>query len=507
MHRLVVCCDGTWQDLVDDSNVCRLSTAYAPAAGDEPAHYVRGVGTSGLALARLDAGVTGAGLDDAILDGYGWLVERFRPGDRIALFGFSRGAYTARSLAGMIGRVGLVDGRDLDDDARASAVQRAYRHYRDLRDGHADGSWSAGLRFSYTADGDDHPVDFIGVWDTVGALGIPAYIGVPDLRGTRERYEFLDVELDPRIRHARHAVALDERRGPFRPTLWASPAAGQDVRQVWFPGDHCDVGGGHDEKQLSDVALEWMTREATAAVGLAFDLGRVDGFAPSPQGPAHGTHTGLVGAVLEVGFQPRPRAVPPVDADAPDPAVSESALDRQRATGYRRTTTPAVGATAVVAVPADRAWTDTGLYLEPGEYRFAATGRWSSALDASGPEGERGVLHLSGGLLSRLVDRAEGGLRTVLRNPDAELVGTRREDDLPWMSLVGRLANETTVSIPGARPPEPTIEVLPDEVLPLGAGSTASVRRPGHLYAYPNDALGFYGNNAGTVRLTVTRVS
>jgi uncharacterized protein (DUF2235 family) len=504
MRHLVVCCDGTWQGLVADSNVCRLSKAFVPRAGDPPAHYVAGVGASGIGLAKLQAGVTGAGVDDAILDGYSWLVETFRTDDRISLFGFSRGAYTARSLAGMIGQVGLVDTTGLNQDERTAAVRRAYARYRALRDTPVDDGWSAGLRFAYVPGGDDIPIDFIGVWDTVGALGIPAYIGVPDLLHSRKQYEFLDVELDPRIPHARHALSLDEMRGPFRPTLWKDPAPGQDMRQVWFPGDHCDVGGGHAEKQLSDVALEWMTGEA-ATVGLTFDLGRIEGFAPSPQGRAHGFDTGLKGAVLEVGFQPRPRAIPRIDTDVPDARVSESAYERQRRTGYRATVTPAVGDSVTVTVHADRAWTDTGLYLEQGEYKFSATGRWSSAGSSCGPDGDSRMWHLSGGTFSRIVDVIEKGLRTVLNNKEAELVGTRRENGLPWMSLVGRVSNETVVPVAGAQPPQRTTTAEPDDTFPLGVAFTALTHRPGYLYAYPNDALGFYGNNAGAVSLTVTR--
>jgi hypothetical protein len=507
MRHLVVCCDGTWQDVVADSNVARLARAVDLPAGDPPARYLPGVGASGVGLAKLAAGISGVGLDDAILDGYGWLVETFAPGDRIALFGFSRGAYTARSIAGMIGRVGLVDGSGLDDAARADAVRRAYARYRALRNRPTDPTWSAGLTFAYAPGAPDIPVEFVGVWDTVGALGIPAYLGVPDLLHSRERYEFLDVELNPRIPHARHAVALDEMRGPFRPTLWADPAPGQDMRQVWFPGDHLDVGGGHPERQLSDTALQWMAAEATAAVGLRFDLGRIPGFAPSPEGPAHQPPAGLAGAVLEIGYQPRPRAIPRVDAARPDPAVSAVAHERQERLGYRPTVTPAVGHAVTVTVAADAAWTDTGVYLDPGDYAFSATGRWSSARNSCGPEGESGLLHLSGGLFSAIVDTVESGLRTVLNNPEAEVAGTRRENGLPWMSVVGRVANERVVPIPGATAPRPTTRTEPDDVLPLGAAHKARVERPGYLYAYPNDALGFYGNNSGSVSLTVTRTA
>src|SRR3954447_8991157 len=282
MRQLVVCCDGTWQDMIADSNVRRLSQAFVPPADHPPAHYIPGVGATGIGLAKLRAGATGAGLDDAILDGYGWLVETFQAGDRISLFGFSRGAYTARSLAGMIGRVGLVDGSGLGPRELDDAVDRAYERYRAGPGTPGDGSWHAGLELAYRPGDPDIPVEFVGVWDTVGALGIPTFVGVPDVLGSRTRYQFLDVVLNPHIAHARHAVSIDEMRGPFRPTLWRDIPAGQDVRQVWFPGDHGDVGGGHRQKGLSDGALDWMMPEATAAIGLAFDRSRIRGFAPDP---------------------------------------------------------------------------------------------------------------------------------------------------------------------------------------------------------------------------------
>ena len=93
----------------------------------------------------------------------------------------------------------------------------------------------------------------------------------------------------------------------------------------------------------------------------------------------------------------------------------------------------------------------------------------------------------------------------MLNNNEAELIGTRRENNLSWMSLVGQVANETTIPIQGAQPPAPTTQVEADETIPLGAASDVTVHRPGYLYAYPNDALGFYGNNAGAVSLTLTR--
>ncbi|GAA4699176.1 hypothetical protein GCM10023215_42080 [Pseudonocardia yuanmonensis] len=491
MRRLVVCCDGTWQDVAADGNVARLYRAHRADRGSPPARYVPGVGTSRLdPIGNLRAGLTGAGLDRSITDGYRYLVDTYRPGDRISLFGFSRGAYTARSLAGMVGRVGIVDGTALDPAARADAVRRAYRRYRDLRTRPADDGWSTGLVLAYDSGEPTSPIEFVGVWDTVGALGIPEYVGIPDLVHSREHYTFLDVTLDPRIPVARHAVSLDELRGAFRPTLWDPPAPGQDVRQVWFPGDHGDVGGGYAEKGLSDAALAWMAAQATH---LTFELSALADFAPSPTGPAHTLADGLVGAALEIAFQPRPRTVPRVDTSRPEPAVSEVALQRQAAQGYRRTTTLAAGQTARLTVPADRVWTATGLWLEKGEYRFTAEGRWSSAGRSCGPAGDT-RWHLSGGAFSAVLDRLEGMLRRVVGNPRAELAFSRRHNDLAWFSLVGSVANAPT--------PE-----ADDTVIPIGTGATAEVRDEGYLYAYPNDALGCYGNNAGEIALTVGRLS
>jgi hypothetical protein len=199
-------------------------------------------------------------------------------------------------------------------------------------------------------------------------------------------------------------VSIDEMRGPFRPTLWRDIPAEQDVRQVWFPGDHCDVGGGHRKKALSDGALDWMMREATAAIGLEFDRARIPGFAPDPTGELHGLPGGPVGAALEVAMQPRPRAAPRIDRQHPEDDVDASAYERQQATGYRATRTLAApGDTARITVPADRAWTETGLYLAPGTYRFRATGEWRSFTERTGPDGDTTRWHGTGALSRTLL--------------------------------------------------------------------------------------------------------
>ena len=243
MRRLIVCCDGTWSTPEDETvtNVRRLANALGELDEDQNVqvtYYQPGVGTEGRLLARLLGGGTGVGLSRNVLDGYHWLTTRYEPGDRIALFGFSRGAYTARSLAGMISACGLIETTDLDEATVWQRIQRSYdRGYR-RRD--AGGRWRDGLDFAFDPERpEDIPVDFIGVWDTVGALGIPEYLGWLNLFDPLHRYSFHDVTLNPHIRHGRHAVAMDERRRPYMPTMWSEPyASGQDVKQVWFPGSH-----------------------------------------------------------------------------------------------------------------------------------------------------------------------------------------------------------------------------------------------------------------------------
>jgi uncharacterized protein (DUF2235 family) len=521
VRNLVVCCDGTWQDTTARSNVSRLHDLLEPPAVP---HYVRGVGAGGNLVNKLRGGLTAAGLTEALLDGYRFLVDEYQPGDRISLFGFSRGAYTARSLAGMIGRVGIVDRAGLDEQGVAALVRRAGARYEARRAQRRAGQ-DAGLEtlltaptdedealpLAYDPDSPDIPVAFIGVWDTVGALGIPSYIGVPDVLHSRERYEFLNVVLDPRIPHARHAVSLDEMRGPFRPTLWEEPHADatQDIKQVWFPGDHCDVGGGHTDARLSSGALRWMVDEAAAAVDLPFRPAERAAIASDPvNGSLHGLGQGPWGAVIEAAFQPRPRATPLVDPDRrlPD-LIDDSAYERQKATRndekpYRPSRTLQPGEAADVVVEATEGWNATGLYLERGRYRFTAAGQWRTPFGRSGPQGAT-PWPVVGDAFGGVVNLVERGLRRVLANPEAELAGARREATQPLMVLVGLVANEVTDARGRVAEREGTPQV--HQKLIIGAGCDADVERPGYLWAYANDAWGTYDNNSGRVTLTVTR--
>ena len=271
MKRLIVCCDGTWNraDQQQNGTLCPTNVvklAYRVAKRDPQGvaqiiFYDQGVGT-GNAVDRLTGGAFGKGLEDNIFDAYRFLIANYEPGDEIFLFGFSRGAFTARSIAGMIRKCGILE------RSHVQLYLDALKLYQD--DGvHPDDDAAAGFRSQHSCCASNPiPIKCIGVWDTVGSLGIP----LRGLRGfTRKDYQFHDTELSGTVEFAFHALAIDELRAPFEPTLWLEkPKDGQTVSQTWFSGVHSDVGGGYGETDLSDIALQWMMDNAELA-GLVFD--------------------------------------------------------------------------------------------------------------------------------------------------------------------------------------------------------------------------------------------
>jgi uncharacterized protein (DUF2235 family) len=283
-RRLVVCCDGTWDvpdqahgDVATPTNVARLALSVDTSDPDQVLFYEAGVGTS--ADDRIAGGAFGYGLARNVRSGYRFLARTYRPGDQLFLFGFSRGAFTARSLAGLIRNCGILHKDDADQ------VDEAFALYRD-RTSQTHPKALASQLFREMYSHPDQDIHFIGVWDTVGALGIP--IGVPDghwlsrhLPHATEEWGFHDTQLSSHVKFAYHALAIDEMREPFAPTLWTSvqPMESQTVEQVWFAGVHTEVGGGSDDPSLSDIALLWMAAKAKAC-GLALkpelEAGRQD---------------------------------------------------------------------------------------------------------------------------------------------------------------------------------------------------------------------------------------
>ncbi len=339
MKRIVIACDGTWKraDAPCPTNVVKLAQAVLPEAPDGTAQLTlhldgvgvgRGTGALARGLDRALGGAFGLGLMAVLADAYRGLVFNHAPGDAIYLFGFSRGAFLARSLAGLIRTAGVVE------RGAAAAIPEALDLYR--RRGPGAGPKDAAARaFRARHSGGAAPgLAYLGVWDTVGALGIPGHLRLAAL--TNRGLRFHDTALSRHVGAARHAVAIDERRRAFPPTLWHNLAAlnagvpGQPYQQRWFPGDHGSVGGGGPSSALSDDAALWVI-EGAAAAGLAFDPAALARLAAGRdcRGPLVATRPGPLAALLA-----RDRA----DRDGPAAAadLAPAAVARWRADpGYR----------------------------------------------------------------------------------------------------------------------------------------------------------------------------
>lgn len=310
-RNLVVLCDGTSNQVEGDlSNVLKLYRI-ASKSPLQRVFYDPGVGTIGndsswgrlrQKIASVLSIATGAGLDANVLHAYRFLCETYRKGDRIFLFGFSRGAYTVRALAGMIHMMGLLHPDQIN---LCGFALNAYKHAAERSDLHV--AWD----FARIVRSRTVPIHFVGVWDTVASMIVPRpdRFYVPSLRMLPY------TRVNPSVRAFRHAMAIDERRRLFRLNRWAEGQdfvpfpfeepqmkMPQDCEQLWFAGNHSDVGGGYPETRsaLSKLPLDWMTNEAVAhglhidpamfrhlTHGDPLDGGRHDYVAPDPMGPLH----------------------------------------------------------------------------------------------------------------------------------------------------------------------------------------------------------------------------
>ncbi|MCC7275204.1 MAG: DUF2235 domain-containing protein [Alphaproteobacteria bacterium] len=258
MKNLVICLDGTWNDAdrpTPLTNIGRIAASIHPkptADLEQRVYYDSGVGTAGL-LDRVKGGTFGIGLSGNVLEAYRFLSQFYEDGFDILVFGFSRGAFTARSLCGFLSASGLL----LPERCDPYHLDFAWNYYRtppkqrfpaDRRK--LDAITRANVR-----------VRFLGVFDTVGALGVPRkwlnWIG-------HHRFAFHDTEVSSVVDHSCHALAIDEKRIEFEPAVWTAPRhrGFRTVEQVWFPGVHSDIGGGYPAHELADVTFDWMTGRA-----------------------------------------------------------------------------------------------------------------------------------------------------------------------------------------------------------------------------------------------------
>lgn len=280
MKRIVICADGTWDNPSSKdgntpapTNVAKLATNVAAndnAGVSQIICYHPGVGTSGNIFDILNGGGIGVGISQTIQDLYMFLMFNYTPGDELWLFGFSRGAYTVRSLAGLIRNCGVLK------KEHSALFKQAYNLYRDRTDLSHPMSPTA-QQFKEQYSWPEFDIKFIGVWDTVGALGLP----IIPWRARQHLWQFHDVELSSHVQNAFQALAIDERRKMFTPCIWQKQAHSvQTLEQAWFPGVHSNIGGGYADDSLSDCALWWMTKKARSC-GLAIDtapvLGNPDG--------------------------------------------------------------------------------------------------------------------------------------------------------------------------------------------------------------------------------------
>lgn len=304
MKRLVFCFDGTWNQLAATypSNVVLIAESVRPRAKDgtpQIVYYNDGVGTVG--DSRLGGGAMGVGLMNHIREAYRFLIFNYEPGDEIFAFGFSRGAFSARSFVGFIRCAGIPQ---INDAGRIDDALRLYeRGATELESVHSEEARAFRMQYSpsiYVEDGEEEwraarsadyvkgqaaklTIRYVGVWDTVGALGVPAFL--PGAKWLNRRYGYHSCDLTSGIESARHAVAIDERRRVFAPTLWNNVDAlnrelgfsSDDIhapyQQRWYPGVHGSVGGTGPVRKLSDDALAWIISGARKA-GLELNIGK-----------------------------------------------------------------------------------------------------------------------------------------------------------------------------------------------------------------------------------------
>ncbi len=267
MKRIMICADGTWnrpEQLNQEqypTNVltfARHALAQDEAGTKQIVFYDWGIGSY---HDPLSGGGFGSGLEKNVMDCYRFLVHNYDVGDEIYLFGFSRGAYTIRSLCGLINNCSLLK------SANGHLIEKAFDLYK-TKKYTPKSQFSSDWREKY-AIAPSVNIHFVGVWDTVGALGLPFSIfGL-----IKDKHLFYDRKLGSNIKTVRHALALDEQRDDFEPTIW-EPRNDADLAQVWFAGVHSDVGGSYkpdaDGKVLSEIPMQWLLTEAENN-GLVFD--------------------------------------------------------------------------------------------------------------------------------------------------------------------------------------------------------------------------------------------
>jgi uncharacterized protein (DUF2235 family) len=291
--------------------VARAVRARAADGTDQVVYYHGGVGTSG-GMDRFTGGAFGDGIEDNIRELYRFILYNYADGDELYLFGFSRGAFTVRTLVGFMNAVGLIE---KDDDYYIPEIYACYESSA----GPDSAEWT---RAFHNVQGTRPcpPIRFIGVWDTVGALGAPGVMGQLFNKG---KYKYHDVGLNAHIEYAVHALAIDERRKPFQPNLWERPDGWTGtLEQAWFAGVHSNVGGSSSPDGLANEALHWVVEKAEAR-GLEFDAPFLAHYRPCFNSTLHDS--------MSTMYRMMGAFVRPIGGQAANgESVHQSAIDRSK---------------------------------------------------------------------------------------------------------------------------------------------------------------------------------
>jgi len=474
MKRIITCCDGTWNKpgqkdggvvtMTNVQKIAHLICTTDPGGVTQLTHYHPGVGTSGNWLQRLAGGVAGSGLDQNIIEAYRFIALNYEDGDLNFIFGFSRGAYTARSLAGMIVKCGILKKEHI------GRISEAFEFYRNRDPGtHPNKPLAMDFKAKYSHEPAIH---FIGVWDTVGDLGIPLQ---PFAWLNRTKYAFHDTQLANIVRYAYHALAIDEHRKLFKPTLWQRSENGklgkavQTIEQVWFPGCHSNVGGGYQNTDLSDATLHWMTDKATGA-GLAFNK-------PFPPDIHPDIPAGMIRESLSFWwkitqfFLTYYRTIFLQDTICIEQSVKPETYRRQNYPAPNLPPDPPnvrrllPGQTATLTILAAEPCSFAMIEVKAGEnYQLVCDGtqRWKDASITSSPKGYFNLL--------------------------AWLYGLRLKG-VPCFCLCG------------------LYDCNDKSAFAIGSGTSLTAAQDGMISFFANDTTSFYFNNSGSLQLNITRTS
>jgi len=343
VKRLVICADGTWneRDQINKdtgrprpTNVTKVARAVRSRAAngvDQIVFYHDGIGTRG-PTDKVSGGAFGHGIERNIRELYRAIIYNHEPGDELFFFGFSRGAFTVRTLAGFMRKVGIIE---KDGDYYVPEIYACYEN--GVTEGSAD--WTRAFH-NVKSRRPCPPIKFIGVWDTVGALGAPGFLGQFI---NPSKYKYHDVSLGAEIENAYHALAIDERRRPFKPNLWDRPAGWTGrLEQAWFPGVHSNVGGGLAPDGLANEALHWMVEKAEG-LGLDFDREFLGPYLPCFNSKLHDSMTPMYWAML-----PFTREI--AKHTAAGEVVHQSTLDRLQLASLKYTPSAAAALRTLPAV-------------------------------------------------------------------------------------------------------------------------------------------------------------